>query len=138
MKESPFGQAEIKVKCQACGGEFKFSQMLPRERKIRSLPGGGIEVHPCPNCGYIQTWMFDACKRKRVWRLGPAGALAGSMLLFVANGLDTSICMWIVFAMTGFCVGVVVNMVAKIKPNKKYQGLAPKTSIPHYKINFLD
>jgi len=99
--------AEVSVHCEACGHEYSYERMLRDYArhanetaataaaedslaklvdKVQSGDYGPVASQkPCPQCGYLQSWMVGPVRRRRSWQW--ALATAASVYLVALLGL---------------------------------------------------
>ena len=84
--------AEVSVTCEMCGDNYAYERTLQGaaqrntevaamdaahkilEKKVERLGAGDygpIAISkPCPQCGYVQSWMIGPIRRQRGWQWG--------------------------------------------------------------------
>jgi hypothetical protein len=97
-----FVAAEVSVRCEACGHEYAYERTLrdyarhDDEASATAAAEAGLaklvdkvqsgdyqpvaSYQPCPQCGYLQSWMVGPVRRRRSWQWALATA-AGVYLL---------------------------------------------------------
>lgn len=105
-KMSPQGTASIiakvSVRCEACGHEYAYERTLRDyarradkaaataaaeeglARQVDRVQSGDVQPvasdRPCPQCGYMQSWMVESVRRRRSWQWALATAASAYLL----------------------------------------------------------
>ena len=148
---------QVSVDCEMCGAAYAYpstlmgysntKQQIAQENlseKIERVKAGDYHLvadyKPCPQCGYVQSWMIEPVRRKRGWIYGAEAALAVCLLAILTEALllpedirnNAVLGIFLVFG-----VPVIVFFIARWVVMKTYRPnreVAPRTSKP--RINF--
>ena len=152
--------AEVSVHCEACGHEYSFERTLRDYArhadeiaataaaedslaklvdKVQSGDYQPVASHqPCPQCGYLQSWMVGPVRRRRGWQWALATAASAYLLgllglIFLRpEGWKSGDCLTMVVLLG---VSTLVFVIARAivlwayQPNR-HRDVPPQTSAP--------
>jgi hypothetical protein len=153
--------AQVSVHCESCGNDFVYERTLrgtaqragksaainaAREKlakkmeKIESGDYGPIAIHkPCPQCGYVQSWMVEPVRRRRGWQWALGLAILSYFLAFSALSFPGGSDCLLVFLFFG--MPTIVFFVARIvimklyRPNKNLE-VPAETNVPSVSYSY--
>ena len=152
--------AEVSVRCEACGHEYSFRRTLRAyarhenemaataaaqdslARQVAQIESGDYgpvaSQKPCPQCGYLQSWMVGPVRRRRSWQWALATAsgvylVALLGLIFVRpEGLKSDDCL-VLLTLVG--ASAIIFLAARAillwtyQPNR-HRDVPPQTNAP--------
>ncbi len=151
--------AQVSVYCEMCGTTYGYEYPIygydssarqaaldDLASKIKCIEAGDYsdvaDHRPCPQCGYVQSWMIEPARRKRGWQ-GAAGiALAACLIAILAMALiapdnirnDAGVGLFIVFG-----IPVILFFLARVVIMKAYRpnrAIAPRANTPSISFRY--
>ncbi len=148
---------QVSVCCEQCGNTYTYQYQLTGYSsnnqtaaqanladKVERVSAGDYgliaDERPCPQCGYLQSWMIEPVRRKRGWMIGAGIAMAACLLAILIEALllpenirnDAVQGIFMVFGLP-----VITFFVARAVIMKTYRPtrqIAPRTNTP--KVSF--